>query len=155
MVSLIREDNDSHEHDVNITKTVSIIIPTKNSANTIGKCLESIKQQTYKNIEILVMDSFSADNTAEIASRFNVQIFFLDGERAKAKNLGQSKAAGEFLLFMDSDMILQPDVVEECIRTCSDNDKIAAIIIPERSIGERVLGEGQRFRKNSIFRLKN
>ncbi|MFH7873662.1 MAG: glycosyltransferase, partial [Candidatus Aenigmatarchaeota archaeon] len=46
---------------------VSIIIPTYNSEKTLAKCLESIKNQSYKNIEIIVVDRFSKDKTAEIA----------------------------------------------------------------------------------------
>ena len=127
---------------------VSVIIPTRNSARTIAKCLDSIKGQTYKNIEIFVIDSFSSDNTSEIASRFNATIFLLDSERARAKNFGISKASGEFLLFVDSDMILQPNVVEECVRIWSANRKIVAVIIPERSIGSGFWVRVRDFERN-------
>jgi glycosyltransferase involved in cell wall biosynthesis len=116
-------------------KRVSVIIPARNSGETLGKCLESIRRQTYNNIEIIVIDNFSSDNTAEIAARFGANIFLLSGERAIAKNLGISKACGGFLLFIDSDMILQQSVVEECVRRCCEDDRIGGIIIPERSIG--------------------
>ena len=127
---------------------VSVIVPTRNSARTIAKCLDSIKGQTYKNIEIFVIDSFSSDNTSEIASRFNVTIFLLDSERARAKNFGISKASGEFLLFVDSDMILQPNVVEECVRIWSANRKIVGVIIPERSIGSGFWVRVRDFERN-------
>ena len=127
---------------------VSVIVPTRNSARTIAKCLDSIKGQTYKNIEIFVIDSFSSDNTSEIASRFNATIFLLDSERARAKNFGISKASGEFLLFVDSDMILQPNVVEECVRIWSANRKIVAVIIPEHSIGSGFWVRVRDFERN-------
>lgn len=127
---------------------VSVIVPTRNSARTIAKCLDSIKGQTYKNIEIFVIDSFSSDNTSEIASRFNATIFLLDSERARAKNFGISKASGEFLLFVDSDMILQPNVVEECVRIWSANRKIVGVIIPERSIGSGFWVRVRDFERN-------
>src|SRR5919108_3040640 len=143
---------------------VSVIVPTRNSARTIAKCLDSIKGQTYKNIEIFVIDSFSSDNTYEIASRFNATIFLLDSERARAKNFGISKASGEFLLFVDSDMILQPNVVEECVRIWSANRKIVGVIIPERSIGsgfwvrvrdfERNLYKGSKVESPRFFEKK-
>jgi glycosyltransferase involved in cell wall biosynthesis len=122
-------------HSTELINRVSVIIPTRNSARTIERCLSSIKEQTYKNIEILVIDSFSSDNTSKIASKFNSNIFSLDSERARAKNFGISKATGEFLLFVDSDMALQPYVVEECVRIWSANRRIVAITIPEHSIG--------------------
>jgi glycosyltransferase involved in cell wall biosynthesis len=127
---------------------VSVIVPTRNSARTIAKCLDSIKGQTYKNIEIFVIDSFSSDNTSEIASRFNATIFLLDSERARAKNFGISKASGEFLLFVDSDMILQPNVVEECVRIWSANRKIVGVIIPECSIGSGFWVRVRDFERN-------
>jgi glycosyltransferase involved in cell wall biosynthesis len=125
-------DNPIQEQDI---KCVSVIIPTLNSERTISKCLESIRVQTYKNIEVIVIDGFSSDNTTKIASRFNANIHLLDGERAFAKNFGISKSSGDFLLFVDSDMILQPTVIEDCVRCCSADDRIAGVVIPERSIG--------------------
>jgi glycosyltransferase involved in cell wall biosynthesis len=117
-----------------IVPLVSVIIPTNNSDKTIEKCLESIKDQTYKIVEILVIDNYSSDNTLKISSKLGSKIFLHHGERTKAKNFGISESNGEFLLFVDSDMILQSHVIEECIRACSNNN-IAGVIIPERSIG--------------------
>ena len=149
-------------HD--LVRWVSIIIPTMNSSRTIGKCIESIKAQTYRNIEIFVIDRFSSDNTAEIASRFDASIYLFAGERAAAKNFGISKSKGEFLLFIDSDMILYPTVVEECVAICSDNNRIAGVIIPERSTGsgfwitvrdfERSLYAGSKIESARFFRRK-
>jgi len=145
---------------------VSVIIPTMNSYKTIGKCLESVVEQTYKNIEIFVIDRFSSDNTTKIASKFNANILLIDDERSKAKNLAISKSRGEFLLFIDSDMILQPRVIEECIAICSrdDNSNIAGVIIPEHSLGsgfwvkvrdlEKSLYAGSEIESARFFRKK-
>ncbi len=118
-----------------LPKLVSVIIPTRNSERKIEKCLRSITNQTYKNIEILVIDAFSNDHTHEIISKFSIRIFSLEGERTRAKNFGISNSNGEFLLFIDSDMILEHRVVEECVKVCSNNQEIVGVIIPERSIG--------------------
>ena len=53
---------------------VSVIIPTYKSSRTLEKCLESIKNQTYKNIEIIVVDNNSTDNTKEIAKKFTQKV---------------------------------------------------------------------------------
>jgi glycosyltransferase involved in cell wall biosynthesis len=144
---------------------VSVIIPTKNSGKTIGDCLTSLKNQTYKNIEILVVDNFSSDNTAKIVSQFeDVNFSVLEGERTKAKNLGVSKSHGEFLLFLDSDMVLQPQVIYDCVRLCLSNNSLAGVIIPEHSIGdgfwvkvrdyERSLYAGTEIESPRFFRKK-
>jgi glycosyltransferase involved in cell wall biosynthesis len=127
---------------------VSVIIPTRNSARTIGRCISSIKEQSYKNIEIFVIDSFSSDNTTKIASDLKANVFSLDGERARAKNFGISKARGKFLLFIDSDMALQPCVVEECVRIWSVNRRIVSVTIPERSVGSGFWVRVRDFERN-------
>jgi glycosyltransferase involved in cell wall biosynthesis len=57
-----------------ISRCVSVIIPTRNSAKTIGKCLESIRNQTYDNIEIIKIDSLSKGSIPEIAGRLGENI---------------------------------------------------------------------------------
>jgi len=111
-----------------------MIIPSKNSGRTIGKCLESIMRQTYKNLEIIVCDDFSTDRTQEICLEHGAKIIRADGERTRAKNRGLMESRGEFLFFVDSDMMLEPTVVEECVNICR-KDCVAGVIIPERSIG--------------------
>lgn len=128
--------NDNNESNNNVTHPlVSIIIPTKNSKRTISSCLESIKQQTYENIEIIIIDGMSSDNTTKLSSTYTKKIFSLNCERAKAKNFGITKSQGKFLFFIDSDMKLDKQVVEECVKKFQENEKLGGIIIPERSFG--------------------
>lgn len=115
---------------------VSIIIPTYNSEKTLARCLESIRNQTYKDIEVIVIDNFSTDKTVYIANHFGSKVYLLKSERAKAKNFGTKKAKGEYILFIDSDMELAPQIVEECVVLAKNDDTIGGIIIPERSVGD-------------------
>jgi glycosyltransferase involved in cell wall biosynthesis len=159
-----REEQQYSYHRNDSAGLVSIIIPTMNSSKTLEKCLKSAVEQTYKNIEIFVIDRFSSDDTSNIASKFNASTLLIDGERTKAKNLGISKSRGEFLLFIDSDMILQPRVIEECIAICSRDNTIAGVVIPERSIGsgfwvkvrdfEKGLYAGSEIESARFFRKK-
>jgi glycosyltransferase involved in cell wall biosynthesis len=152
----------ANNNNNNNNNRVSIIIPTNNSAKTLYRCLESVRRQIYKNIEIIVVDSYSLDSTLDIASKFDAKVYLTAGERAAAKNFGISKSSGEFLLFVDSDMILQPAVVSECISICSCDRKVAGIIVPERSIGtsfwvrvrdfERSLYMGSKIESARFFR---
>ncbi|MEM5826347.1 MAG: glycosyltransferase family A protein, partial [Candidatus Aenigmatarchaeota archaeon] len=114
---------------------VSIIIPTYNSEKTIAKCLESIKNQSYKNIEVIVVDRFSKDKTAEIAKEYGARIFKLNSERAKAKNFGLKKAKGKYVCFIDSDMELTNNVIDKCVATIEKDKRIGGVIIPEKSVG--------------------
>lgn len=114
---------------------VSIVIPTYNSEKTLPICLESIKRQTYGNIEVIVVDNFSTDRTVEIARSYGARVVQIRGERVKAKNVGLRLARGKYVLFIDSDMELTPRVVEECVRLAESDPRIGGVIIPERSVG--------------------
>ena len=58
---------------------ISIVIPTKNSADTLTLCLESIKKQTYPNYELIIVDGFSSDKTIDIARKYGTKINFIPG----------------------------------------------------------------------------
>lgn len=127
---------------------VSIVIPTWNSEKTLALCLKSIKNQTYKNIEVIIVDKFSKDRTIKIAKRFNAKICLLEAERSKAKNFGVKRAVGNFVCFIDSDMELASDVIEECMNLAIKNRKIGGIIIPERSVGNSYVAKIRDFERS-------
>jgi glycosyltransferase involved in cell wall biosynthesis len=132
---------------------VSVIIPTYNSQNTIRQCLESILGQTYKEIEILVVDRHSKDATAQIVKQFRATVLLHEGERSEAKNYAAKKANGEFLLFVDSDMQLDPEIVEECVRECVENG-VQAVIIPEENVAFGTISELRKTEKELLSNLK-
>jgi len=113
---------------------VSIIIPTFNSQSVIEKCLNSLKRQTYRHLEIIVVDNYSNDATRKIASRYG-SLYSKGSERCTQRNFGATKAKGEFLFFIDSDMELESTVVEECVNEAVEKNT-DAIIVPEVSVGE-------------------
>ena len=73
---------------------VSVIVPTKNSEQFLEKCLDSIKKQTYKRVEIIVVDNNSTDNTKKIARKFTNKVFNKGPERSAQMNFGAKKAKG-------------------------------------------------------------
>lgn len=91
----------------------SIIIPTYNRASFIGKTIQSVLNQTYKNFEIIVVDDGSTDNTEEIIKNINSKkIKYLkiqNSERAFARNFGTRHSFGDYITFLDSDDVLLPD----------------------------------------------
>jgi len=89
-------------------KKISIIIPTYNSAKTITRCLNSVMKQTYKNWEIIIIDSYSSDNTVNLIKNFNSKkIKFLLISRNKtiseARYKGICNSKGDLIAFLDSD----------------------------------------------------
>lgn len=133
---------------------LSVIVATKNSERTIDACLNSIKKQTYKNIEIIVVDNNSADKTQEIARKYTKLVFNKGSERSAQRNFGALKSKGEFLLFIDSDMQLSKTVVADCIRQ-TENPKlhnsykvVGGIIIPEESFGTGFWAQCKRLERS-------
>ncbi|KKQ31640.1 MAG: Glycosyl transferase [Candidatus Shapirobacteria bacterium GW2011_GWE1_38_10] len=86
---------------------VSIIIPTLNSGRVLSKCLKSIISQTYKNLEILIIDGGSSDATLKIAKKYRCKVFKNPLKTAEAgKAVGLKNAKGNFIAFIDSDNVL-------------------------------------------------
>ena len=117
-------------------KKVSVIVTTKNEERNILNCLQSIKKQSYKNIQIIVVDNNSTDKTIKIAKRFTRFVYNIGPERSAQRNFGGKKSSGEFVMFIDADMILRKDVVSECVDIFKTNkSRIGGVIIPEESFG--------------------
>src|SRR3989344_5751837 len=121
---------------MNSLPLVSVIVPTRNSAAVIGDCLSSVKNQTYPNIELIVVDNNSADATKDIAMKFTSAVFNMGPERSAQRNFGVSRASGEYVAIIDSDMRLSERVIENCVLKMKNNIEIAGVIIPEESFGE-------------------
>lgn len=126
-----------------IKKNISVIIPAYNEEKNIKFCLESLSRQTYKDIEIVLIDDCSKDETALIAKktstflRLNLKIIKLSKhkERGIARNTGAKKSTGNYLFFIDADMTLDKNVISECVRLVQNNSYIKAVVIPEESFG--------------------
>ncbi len=93
---------------------VSIIIPSFNREKTIGDTIESLINQTYSNIEIIIVDDCSTDNTAAVVKKYNDSriVYYILDENKKAcfaRNYGFEKSKGEYIALMDSDDVCHPD----------------------------------------------
>lgn len=114
---------------------VSVIIPTRNSAQFLDACLSSIKNQTYKNIEIIVVDNNSTDNTKQIANKYTNKVFNKGPERSAQVNYGVAKAEGEYVYKVDSDFVLDKVVVEECIKKIDEGfDAVVVHNTPDETV---------------------
>lgn len=115
---------------------VSVVVPTKNSAPTLDACLNSIKMQTYPSIEIVVVDNFSDDTTPAIAKKYTDKFFSKGPERSAQRNYAVENASGKYVCIIDSDMVLNENVIEDCVNAIEKTNTISGVIIPEESFGE-------------------
>lgn len=113
--------------------SVSVIVPTKNSEADIEKCLRSIRNQRYSNIEIIVVGNLK-NKIRKTAEFYKARVIESEMKRSEARNIGAEKASGEFVFFVDSDMELFPSVVNECVKKIRES--YHGVIVPEFSIGE-------------------
>lgn len=108
------------------TPLVSIIMPTYNHANFLGKALKSVLDQTYENWEIIIIDNHSTDRTVEVINKFDdARIKYLtiinNGILAKSRNLGIKTAKGEWIAFLDSDDWWTEDKLETCFNEINES----------------------------------
>jgi len=97
---------------------VSVVVPTFNSERFLERCLRSVREQTYPNVEVIVVDNYSRDKTREIAKKYADLVLLKDGERSAQVNFGVRYARGKYVYRVDSDFVLEPTVIEEAVRKC-------------------------------------
>ena len=97
---------------------ISVIIPAYNAEKYISECLDSVLRQSYKNIEIIVVDDGSADNTYTVVEGYSerhsniVLVHQENGGVCSARNKGLDMASGDFIMFLDADDYLVQNAVE-------------------------------------------
>ncbi len=112
-------------------KKVSVIMPCYNKAEYVEEAIESVLKQTYNNIEIIVVNDGSTDNSSEVIKSIsdrNENIIFFDEKENRgvvwARNFGIAKATGEFILPLDADDTIQPTFIEKAVRILERNSKM-------------------------------
>lgn len=108
---------------------VSVIIPTYNGAKYLGETLQSVMAQTYRSLEILVVDDGSTDGAGDLAAAFAGVILIRQQRRGHpaARNRGVEAAGGAFLSFLDHDDLWEPRKIETqmaCFREDADLDLV-------------------------------
>lgn len=108
-------------------KKVSVIIPMYNSSKHIEECINSVINQTYKNLEIIVVDDASSDNSVNIVeskhdSRIKIIKLHKNVGAAMARNNGIKQATGDFICFLDSDDFWYLEKIEKQIKFIEQNN---------------------------------
>ena len=113
---------------MSISYLVSIIIPVYNMENTIGMLLEDIEKQSYKNMEIIIVNDGSTDLSHEIISQYVSrdnrfrEILTNQGGVSVARNIGISEARGEYIRFLDADDRLPQDSIYMMVQAMSEEN---------------------------------
>jgi glycosyltransferase involved in cell wall biosynthesis len=113
----------------NMDKKISVIIPVYNVEKYLARCLNSIIKNTYKNIEIILVNDGSKDKSQEIIDKYKNKygniIKAKEQENkgpAEARNVGIEMASGEYLMFIDSDDFIKEDYIENYVKTLKEAD---------------------------------
>jgi cellulose synthase/poly-beta-1,6-N-acetylglucosamine synthase-like glycosyltransferase len=140
-------------------KKISIVVPCFNAQETIEKCISALLEQDYsEGYEIVMVDDGSTDDAAKIIKKCKKikYIFQKNAGPAKARNNGWKKAAGDIVVFTDSDCVPEKDWLKEMIKPFATNFKIGAVggaynkTINSNSLLANLIGEEIKFRYRNI-----
>jgi glycosyltransferase involved in cell wall biosynthesis len=119
---------------------VSVIIPAYNAETTLRETLASVLAQTFTDIEVLVVDDGSTDDTAAIATAIGPPVICLSRENggvARARNLGLDQAAGRYVAFLDADDRWEPRKLERQIELMSTRPEVGACFTAVRNVDDQ------------------
>lgn len=126
--------------DLKMDDLISVIVPIYNAEKYLKECLESILEQTYKNLEILLIDDGSTDNSSKIVERYKkvddrIKAFMQEnGGQSKARNLGIQNAKGNYLVFVDSDDIIGENHIINLYEALKETNSDIAMSLFTKSI---------------------
>ena len=121
MCGIQKEKKERKKH-----KMISVIVPVYNVEPYLRKCLDSIINQTYRDLEILVVDDGSTDGSGKICDEYvkqdeRIQVFHTENKGlSPARNLGLDKATGDWIGFVDSDDWIEPDMYESLLKRAEE-----------------------------------
>ncbi|MBO5057622.1 MAG: glycosyltransferase [Lachnospiraceae bacterium] len=107
---------------------VSVVVPIYNAESYLEECLDSILEQTFPNLEILLIDDGSTDGSADVCKRFRkidkrVKYFYkFNGGSTSARKLGVQNATGKYVMFIDADDYIKPDMISYMVDIAENNE---------------------------------
>ncbi len=120
---------------------VSVVVPVYNAEKYIKTCVNSIRNQTYKNLEIILVDDGAKDNSPQISDDFQkedarIRVIHKKNEGAgKSRNRGIEIATGDYILFVDSDDYIKSTLIEKCVKA-ADGCKAAIVMFGVENVTE-------------------
>ena len=139
---------------------ISVIVPVYNAEQYLAECLDSVLEQTYKNLEIILINDGSRDASGEICRQYRERddrIILIEQENAGvsvARNRGIEQASGEYLMFVDADDMIAPWLCEEAFRNMEDCDVLMfqfETFCDSKKLNTAALPESARFEQLNRF----
>lgn len=135
---------------------VTIVIPTKNSDFFLENTLKSIKKQSYDQIETILIDGDSQDNTLPLAKKYKVTVYQYNPKVPKGffdaphrRNYGVKKAKGKYVYYLDADMEVPQGLIKEAVELCEKG--FDALILPEDSFGKGIWASAKNLERRCYW----
>ncbi len=110
----------------------SIIVPVYNTEKYLKRCLDSIKNQSFKDYEVIIVNDGSTDNSSDIISKYSYKVINQENlGLSMARNNGVKESSGEYLIFLDSDDYIEKDLLKEVNESLSNNPDLVRYQIKE------------------------
>ena len=144
--------------------TISIIIPIYNTAKYLPNCLDSIVNQTYKNLEIILIDDGSTDNSYKIAAEYAKKdsriklIYQKNTGQSAARNHGIKLATGEYISFIDSDDQIAKDFIKKLLQPFSQQNTVISVCgihykrLKQKSVSNVYINSIRKIRKSESYK---
>lgn len=141
--------------------TVSVIIPVYNAEDRLGRCLECVCGQSYKQLEIILVNDGSGDNSLAVCRAYaekDPRILIIDkknGGPGDARNAGLSQASGEYIQFVDADDILLPGATESLVRAMPGSDMVIGhyhLCMQNKQVDKGLIKEDAQMQRDEFLR---
>ncbi len=127
---------------------LSVVVPTRNEAANIEACLRAFERvRAVGNVETIVVDNGSTDETCALAERLGARVFQQAPERSAQRNRGAKEAQAEFVMFLDADMIVLEDTIDEILSLISSGG-VDALYVREVRTGEGIRTKARNFERS-------
>lgn len=116
-----------------MNKKISVIVAVYNTEKYLDRCIESLLNQTYKNMELVIVEDCSTDSSRKLLKKYkenkNIKVFYNRENRglSYSRNYGLKKSTGDFIGYIDSDDYVEPDYYEKLMSSIKDNKSDIAI----------------------------
>lgn len=128
----------------NCAPQVSVIIPTLNEGNHVNLLLDSLRNQSANDCEIVIVDGGSKDMTSAIACQHNVKVIVVPGHgEFISRNIGAKTAKGKFLLFTSADVVFPENVFQKIMRKFERHPGLIALTGPNHPFDAPFLGKAE------------